>query len=75
MCDLQLTYKASQAYSRCGDYATAQSLAADCRRAVDEQLAYYATMSPRMLQYIPYTLEPLLALRNLWSDTVIDLSN
>ena len=65
MCDPQLTYKASQAYSRCGDTTTATLLAADCRRAVDEQLAYYSTMSPRMQHYIPYTLEPLIACRNL----------
>lgn len=30
------------------------------RNAIRQQLDYYATMKPSMLQYIPYTLEPLL---------------
>ena len=63
MCDPELTYQASQAYSHCGDASTATTLAADCRHAVDEQLAYYATMRKSMQQYIPYTIEPLRTLR------------
>ena len=63
MCDPELTYKVSQTYNRCGDAATAQALFVACRKAVDDQLAYYATMSPRMQQYIPYTIDPLRTLR------------
>lgn len=63
MCDPYLTYQVSQAYSRCGVISTANVLANDCRKAVNDQLAYYATMSPRLQQYIPYTLEPLRILR------------
>ena len=59
MCDPQLTYKASQAYGRCGDSKTASSLAADCRYMVKGQLEYYSTMSPGMQYYISYTIDPL----------------
>ena len=67
MCDPTLTYRVSQSYSRCASTGAAPSIAAstaatlvsDCRQAVSDQLAYYATMSPRMQQYITYTIEPL----------------
>lgn len=70
MCDPQLTYQASKAFGLCGDSTAAAALANDCRRAVGEQLRYYATMKPSMQQYIPYTINPLRALHEqLLSET------
>ena len=60
----QLLFRASKAYARCGEGAKSAAMMDEARRMVAEQLEYYNTMSPRMQGYIPYTLAPLLAVRD-----------
>ena len=61
--NLYVEHRAVLAYTLCGDTITADTLATSLRTHVDEQLAYYNTISPSMQAFIPYTLEPLRKLK------------
>jgi len=67
LCDMPLLFDVAHAYLSCADTCTADALMRDCQQGVSQQLDYYASMSPRMQSYIPYTLEPLLRLRDIIS--------
>ncbi len=62
--DAQLFFRASKAYALCGDTVRSKAMLAQAQQIVGHQLEYYYTMSPRMRGYIPYTLNPLLALQD-----------
>ena len=62
--DAQLFFRASKAYALCGDTVRSKAMLAQAQQVVGQKLEYYYTMSPRMRNYIPYTLNPLLALQD-----------
>ena len=62
--DAQLFFRASKAYALCGDAVRSKAMLAQAQQVVGQKLEYYYTMSPRMRNYIPYTLNPLLALQD-----------
>lgn len=62
--DAQLFFRASKAYALCGDTVRSKAMLAQVQQIVGQKLEYYYTMSPRMRSYIPYTINPLLALQD-----------
>ena len=62
--DAQLFFRASKDYALCGDSVRSKAMMAQSQQLVGQQLEYYYTMSPRMREYIPYTVTPLLALQD-----------
>jgi hypothetical protein len=70
MDDLLIAYRAAQAYDKVGATQQSNQLKTYIRKALKEQLAYYGTMSPKSRSFIPYTLQPLLEVKQgLESDT------
>lgn len=60
----QLLYNVAKAYRLCGNEAKSLALLQEARQSLAQHLEYYGSMRPTMLRYIPYTLSPLLTLRD-----------
>ena len=60
----QLLYNVAKAYRLCGNEAKSLALLLEARQSLAQHLEYYGSMRPEMLRYIPYTLSPLLTLRD-----------
>ena len=66
-------YRALNAYSICGDRHTASMLAKRLEKTLREQMEYYGSMPGYMLQYIEYTIDPLLKLEKQLDSTIAEI--
>ena len=63
ICNPMVTYRLSQSLALCGEQELSEQVLGRCRRTVDEQLAYYATLSPRMQGFVEDSMAPLLQVK------------
>ena len=63
--DLNVRYRIAKAYLAAENKGTHDTLIAQLRHDLNEQLSYYSTMSPTMQSYISYSLQPLFELQKI----------